>query len=65
MLLASAGVSGTGALSSADEFVEESTGGSGPGVKPGASNGECLSAGMGECLPGPGYAVGALGATSF
>lgn len=41
MLLASAGVSGTGALSSADEFVEKSTGDSGPGIEPGASNGEC------------------------
>ena len=38
--MASAVVSGKGSLSSTDALVAESTGGSGQGVKPGASNGE-------------------------
>lgn len=40
MLLTSTVVSGKGSLSSTDALVGGSTGGSGRGVKPGASNGE-------------------------
>lgn len=42
LLLTSGAVSGKGSLSSTDAFVRGSTGGSGRGEKPGASNGEFM-----------------------